>query len=56
MEQIKDPFEAICADVRSRTQIDEATLNKLGLNETGNSSSCFIESFSEIGWKDPFPT
>ena len=31
-------------------------MKKLGIYEAGNANSCFIETFTELGWKDPFPS
>lgn len=37
------------------SRISDSTLHILGLDHFGKSTSCFIETFAEIGWKDPFP-
>ena len=50
-----DPENSIYLDTRGRSEIDEKTLRKLNLASSGKSTSCFIETFAEIGWKDPFP-
>ena len=35
--------------------IDPTTYKKLGLAAAGDGKSCFIETFIEIGWRDPYP-
>lgn len=35
--------------------IDPKIYKKLGLAAAGDYKSCFIETFTEIGWRDPYP-
>ena len=56
LEEFKDPQKTISEETREKSMIDLETLQRLNLVDMEpNPDSGNIESFSEIGWLDPFP-
>lgn len=57
VEKQEDPRQAIPHEYQRRAYVSNETLERLdlGYKFQTNQKSCFIETFEEVGWLDPFP-